>query len=190
MAMSEVKPYGLYVYRKDAKDLHVLKDLLQLMKVSSPRKGAFMYVEDQNGLFPHLSLQENLQLVSAFDNWKDFLSQVNPEYHSWINLIRKPQILASEAQGWERILIGLLKSSLIPTEHLLINICEEELSPFMIGTFKKIFLEQASTKNVYLATNTPSLWLDCAHSLVHRNGYKFEVKRFDETLIRKHWSAA
>lgn len=188
--MMNEKQFGFTIYRKDPQNLHVLKDLLQLMKVDSGRKGNFIYVEDQNGLLPHLSLKENLQLVSPFECWKELAAITGKEHSAWINLIKSPDILASEAQGWERMLVGVLKSTLVPTEHLLINMSEDQLSPFMVGIFKKMLMNRARSTRVYLATQSPSLWLDCAHSLVHRKGFRFVVDQLDAELIKSHWASA
>lgn len=189
--MEANKPFGLYVYHKDPKNFHVLKDLLQLMKVSAIRKNAqFFYVEDQNSLLPQLSLCENMQLVGPFESWKDFVATLNPEHRSLVNLIKQPHLPAHAAQPWECFLISLLKAMVTPSENLLINMNEDALSPFMVKAFKQILLSVGQSKQVYLATSYPSLWLDCAHSLVTRTEYVFDIEKLDETLIRKHWSVA
>lgn len=189
--MEANKPFGLYVYHKNSQNFHVLKDLLQLMKVSSLRKNApFFYVEDQNSLLPQLTLCENLQLVGPFESWKAYAASLIPEHRSLVTLIKQPHLLAAEAQPWECFLIGLLKAMATPAENLLVNMNEDQLSPFMVKTFKQFLISAGITKQVYLATSHPSLWLDCAHSLVTRNEYLFDIEKLDENLIKKHWSVA
>lgn len=181
---------GFYLYQKQEGDFHVLKDLLHLMKFSTPKRGQFFYVEGENSLLPHLTLIENLQLVAPFESWRDFVGLLNPEYRSLVNLIQKPGRLASEAETWEKFLVCLLKGLVSPSEHFLINMNEEGLSPFMVKKFKETLILLSTKKTVFLATKHTSLWLDCAHSLVRRNDFKFEVEVLNAQLVKKHWEAA
>jgi ABC-type branched-subunit amino acid transport system ATPase component len=181
---------GLYLFQKQDGDFHVLKDLLHLMKISTSKKGQFFYVEGENSLLPNLTLTENLQLVTPFENWRDFPALLNPEYRSLVNLIQRPGRPASEAETWEKFLVCLLKGLATPSEHFLINMNEETLSPFMVKKFKETLMLLSSRKTVFLATRHTSLWLDCAHSLVRRNDFKFEVEVLDAQLVKKHWEVA
>jgi hypothetical protein len=44
------------------------------------------------------------------------------------------------------------------------------------------------TKRVYLASANTPVWLDCAHSIVKRIEYKFEVEPLDPVIIKTHFT--
>lgn len=181
----------MYVYHKERQNMNVLKELLQLMKVSSPsRTASFFYIESTNSHMAHLTLWENLQLVVGIDSWKEYLLVADPDHKSLLNLMARPHIKAAEADPWELFLVSLLKALAVPGLHLLVNMNEDELSPFMVQTFKNALVKAADQRHVYLATHTPALWLDCAHSLVKRKEYQFVVQELNEVLIRQHWLAS
>lgn len=183
-------PYGLYLFKKENKSSVVLRELLQLLRTTTPTKGhSFSYIEAETSLHPNLSLWENLQLEIGPIHWNDFYRNLNSEWLPLANLLRRPDTLASEAQTWEKFLVSLLKGMMLTSQSLLIDMNEDLLSPLIIQNFKKTILEVTKEKTVYLASANTSLWLDCAHSVVGRNGYKFEIETFDSNQIKKHWAS-
>ncbi len=188
--MNASNPYGLYLFKKDFQDNKVLKELLQFLRSTAPGKShSFSYIEAETSLHPHLSLSENLQLEVGFRNWSEFQQGLKPEWAALVNLLKEPSIKAHEAQVWERFLVSLLKGLMIPSQNLLIDMNEELLSPFLIQSFKKSVLTCTPEKTVFLASAHSSLWLDCAHTLVDRKEYVFEVKTLDQAMLKKHWAA-
>jgi ABC-type branched-subunit amino acid transport system ATPase component len=188
--MSKEKPFGLYLYKKKSSDHIVLKELLQFVRTISPSQGSsFSYIEAKTSLHPHLSLWENLQIESGTSNWKDFHQSLNPEQTALVNLLKEPSRKCSDAQVWEKFVVSLLKGMISPSRNLLVDMNEESLSPFLIQNFKKSVLSVANSKTVYLASANTSLWLDCAHSIVDRKEYKFEIQSLNSEIIKKHWAA-
>lgn len=188
--MQKTQKFGLVLYEKKTTDLNVFKDLVHLMKHRSGRRESFCFVDDSTGLIPHLSLFENVQISSHIEFWREVNALIPEEYHSWINLIQKPHLTASEAQGWERVLVGLLKGLLTPTDTFLVHIQEGDLSMFMMKSFKELLLKVAESKNVYLATSAPGFWLDSASCLVQRVGPKFNSQDLNHDLLRSNWKAS
>jgi ABC-type branched-subunit amino acid transport system ATPase component len=188
--MDSAKPFGLYLYRKEIQDSKVLKDLLQFMKTSSKVSAhSFSYIEGETSLHPHLSLWENIQVELGPTSFREFQQSLKPELFSLLNLIKDPQLSAKEASFWEKFLISLVKGIIAPSQHLLIDLNEASLSPVLIQHFKKSILAATAHKTVILASANSSLWLDCAHTLVSRNEYKFETEKLDSDKIKKHWAA-
>jgi ABC-type branched-subunit amino acid transport system ATPase component len=184
--MDSNRPYGLYLLKKEKQDGTVLKELLQLLRTVTPSKGhSFSYIEASTSLHPNLSLWENLQIELGPIHWNEFHKNINSEWKPLANLLRHPDTVAAEAQTWERFLVSLLKGFMLPTQNLLIDVNEEILSPLLIQNFKKTILEVTKDKNVFLASANSSLWLDCAHSMVGRSGYKFEIEALDLKLAKK-----
>lgn len=167
----------------------VLKELLQFLRSSSSAKNkSFSYIEAKTSLHPHLTLWENLQLELGNTSWKEFQQGLKPEWSSIVKLLKDPMQLTVDAECWEKLLVSLLKGLAIPTQNLLIDMNEELLSPFMIQQFKKTILMATKEKTVYLASAEPSLWLDCAHTIVERNEYKFELEKLDSENIKLKWA--
>lgn len=188
--MNTTRPLGIYLFLKQTQNNMVLKDLLQFLKTTSPGRGnSFSYIEAETSLHPNLSLWENIQLEIGPTNWKEFQSDLRPEWCALVNLIKDPQLQSQDAQVWERFLVSFLKGLLTPTQHLLIDVNEELLTPLLIQNLKKTVLHASQEKTVFLATANSSLWLDCAHSIVDRKEYKFEVRSLDADKIKKHWAA-
>lgn len=188
--MNAPKPYGLYLFQKHSQDHKVLKELLQFLRSTAPGKShSFSYIEAETSLHPHLSLGENLQLEVGFKNWKDFEQSLKPEWASLVKLLKDPNLTASRAETWERFIVSLLKGLMIPSQNLLVDMNEELLSPFLIQSLKKSVLQATQEKTVFLASAHSSLWLDCAHSLVNRNEYQFEVQTLDPEILKKYWAA-
>lgn len=180
---------GLYLYRKEMPDLTVLKDLLQFLRTNSRSAGnSFSYIEAKTSLHPHLTLWENLQLEVGTRSWNEFQQELKPEWLSLIKLIKDPHRKTSEAQTWECFMVSLLKGLLIPSQNLLIDMNEDLLSPFMIQQFKKCVLLATKEKTVYLATANSSLWMDCAHTMVSRKEYKFEILDLDAENLKLKWA--
>lgn len=188
--MNSQKPFGIYLYKKEAQDRKALKDLLQLLRTNNPGKGhSFSYIEAETSLHPHLSLWENLQIEIGPSNFKELESTLKPECLALLNLIKKPHQLTETADVWEKFMTSLLKGMMNTSQNLLIDMNEELLSPFMIQNFKKSIVEATKDKTIYLATNHTSLWLDCAHTIVSRKEYAFEIQTLDQEVIKRHWAA-
>jgi len=188
--MNSVKPFGLYLYRKETQNSKVLKDLLQFMKTHSRMNShSFSYIEAETSLHPQLSLWENIQVEMGPSTLKDFHQSLKPELSSLLNLIQKPELPAKEAAVWENFLISLVKGVLAPSHHLLIDLNEELLSPVLLQHFKKSILSVSDHKTVILASANSSLWLDCAHTIVSRKEFKFEIEKLDSENIKRHWAA-
>lgn len=188
--MNMTSPIGLSLFTKDQQDAKVLKELLQFLKTTSRGSGhSFSYIEAETSLHPQLSLWENIQVEIGSSTFRDFQSSLKPELSSLLNLIQSPDLKACEAQIWEKFLISLVKGIIAPSQNLLIDLNEDLLSPMLIQQFKKCILGATTHKQVLLASSHSSLWLDCAHTLVTRNGFKFETKVLDSEKIKKHWAA-
>lgn len=182
--------FGLYLFQKPSSDLKVLKDLLQFLKTLSPgKKSSFSYIEAETSLHPHLSLWENLQLEAGVSNWQDLKTSLKPDQVALLNLLKSPDQKSLDSEFWENFTVSLLKGLINPSQHLLIDMNEKHLTPFMIQNFKKIVLHTTQYKTIYLASANSSLWLDCAHTLVDRKEYKFEIQSLDSDKIKKHWVA-
>jgi ABC-type branched-subunit amino acid transport system ATPase component len=188
--MNEQRPLGLYLFSKSDQNVKVLKELLQFLRSNSPGKSSsFSYIEAETSLHPHLSLWENLQIELGTRNWNEFRHTLKPEWISLVNLLKQPELQTNHAQTWEKFLVSLLKGLMMPTQNLLIDMNEDLLSPFLIQLFKKSMLEATKEKNVYLATANSSVWLECAHSIVERKDYKFEIRSLDVDPVKKSWAA-
>lgn len=183
-------PFGLSLFTKDNQEAKVLKELLQFLKTTSRVTGhSFSYIEAETSLHPQLSLWENIQVETGPTTFRDFQQSLKPELSALLNLIQNPDLKAHDAQVWEKFLISLVKGIIAPSHNLLIDLNEDLLSPLLIQQFKKCILEATTHKQVLLASSHSSLWLDCAHTIVTRNGFKFETKVLDSEKIKKHWVA-
>ena len=188
--MKTETPFGLYLLSKQSEEHIVLKDLLQFLKTISPSAAlSFSYIEAKTSLHPHLSLWENLQIEAGTTHWKDFHSSLNVEQRALVNLLKEPNKKCGQAEVWENFLISFLKGLIGPSKNLLVDMNEALISPFLIQSFKKNILYSGNTKTVYLASANTSLWLDCAHSIVNRNEYKFEIETLNQEIIKKYWVA-
>lgn len=181
---------GLFLFQKPSQEHKVLKELLQFLKTLAPgKKSSFSYIEAETSLHPDLTLWENLQLESGASSWQDFCHSLKPDQIALLNLLKSPDQKSQDSEFWENFTVSLLKGLINPSQNLLIDMNENLLTPFMIQNFKKIVLQTTQYKTVYLATANSSLWLDCAHSLVDRKEYKFEIQNLDSESIRKYWVA-
>ncbi|MFP5384531.1 MAG: hypothetical protein ACLGHN_00535 [Bacteriovoracia bacterium] len=188
--MNIERPFGFYLFTKSSRDHKVLKDLLQFVKTVSPGKGnSFSYIEAETSLHPHLSLWENLQLEAGISSVKDLTHLLKPEQSALVNLLKRPDMKSKDAEIWEKFLVSLLKGLISPSHNLLIDMNEELLSPFLIQSFKRAVLHSTDSKVVYLASANSSLWLDCAHTIVGRKEYQFEIQSLNAEMIKKHWAA-
>jgi hypothetical protein len=184
--------FGFYLFPKaqpHAGESHaiVLKEMLQFLKSQHRgRNTAFTFVESESSLIPHLTLWENLHVVSGSSSWKEFSSQLEADWLPLVNLIQQPNCKACEAGPWERLTISLLKAAWTQTPHILVDMNEELHSPFNLMIFKKMLMNLAQQKNVYIASTNTSLWLDSIHSLVTREGYEFKIVELDQSLIKRH----
>jgi ABC-type branched-subunit amino acid transport system ATPase component len=189
LGMTE-RPFGLYLFKKETQDSKVLKELLQFLRTTVPAKNAsFSYIEAETSLHPHLSLSENLQLELGFESWKDFQKTMRPEWQALVTLLQRPEIKAQECEVWEKFVVSLLKGVMSPSKNLLIDMNEDLHSPFLIQNFKKSVLKATQEKTVFLATANSSLWLDCAHTIVGRKDYLFDIQTLNAEMVKKYWAA-
>jgi len=188
--MKKDLPSGLYLYRKNSHEHTALKEMLQFVKTVSPSSAlSFSYVEAHDSLHPHLSLWENLQLVIAgVSSWKELYQGLIPEQQALLNLLKEPYKKVKDAEVWEKFIVSFLKAVLGPSKNILIDMNEELISPFLIEGLKKMVLSCMDTKRVYLASANMPVWLDCAHSIVKRIEYKFEVEPLDPVIIKTHFT--
>lgn len=188
--MDALNLYGFYLFQKNSQDNKVLKDLLQYLRSTAPGKNhTFSYIEAENSLHPHLSLMENLQLELGFNNWDEFQMGARSDWKAVMNLIKRPTLEAAKAENWERFLVSYLKGAINPAKNLLIDMNEDLYSSFHLQSFKKNLLQITKEKSVFIATANAPVWLDCAHTLIGRKEYKFEIQKLDSELVKKHWAA-
>lgn len=177
---------GFYLFSKVQSDQAALKEMLQFLRTQSPGKNlSFAYVESETSLHPHLTLWENLHLVTGGASWKEFLHLLQPEWQALAGLIQHPEKLASEAFAWERFSVSFIKAAFTEVPHVLVDL-NEELIPYLnILNFKKSLNLLAEKRQVYLASANCSLWLDSAHSLIKRDGYKFAIEELNLPVKRR-----
>jgi hypothetical protein len=168
---------GFYLFHKSRSSDSTLKVMLQFLKSHGPNRSLqFAYVESETSLIPHLSLWENLQIMNGAANWNEFVANFESEWQPLLNLIQNPDLMASAAGPWERLTISLIKATLIKSNHILIDIDESMHSHLNLANFKKMLNTISEYKNIYIATSDTSQWVDSAHSLITRDGYKFVVE--------------
>lgn len=188
--METKSPFGVYLYQKESPETGVLKELLQLMKCKGQGKfSSFAYVEAETSLIPTLSLWENLQLVSGGHSFKEVSENLSPELSQLLKLVKDPHKKAKSSEAWEKFLLSLVKGLVVSNHHLLVDMNEDLLSPFMVQNFKRTLLKTQESKNIFLASASTSLWLDCAHSVVTRKEYDFVVNKLDAEKLKLHWAA-
>lgn len=182
---------GIYIYeRKTPTSSPVLKELLQLSKtVAAGKNSGFSFVHCTSSLIPNLSLWENLQLSVPHERWEEFVKDMHPALTALIPLMKEPYKKASEAEAWECFLISLMKGIHEETPSLLVDMQEEIFPAFIVKTVKTALVKASAKKSVYLSSVAPSLWLDCAHHLVRKDGYAFVFEKMDVELIRRYWAA-
>lgn len=187
------KPIGLGIYvfeRTSQSPSPVLKELLQLSKTVGKGRGAgFSFVHGDSALIPGLTLWENLQLSAPHEFWDDFIKDSHPVLSQLIPLLREPYKKAAVAHPWECFLVSLMKGILDPTPHLLVDMREEMFPVFAVKTVKTTLMKASAQKAVYLCSKAPSLWLDCAHHLVRKDGFSFVFEALDEEGLKRHWAA-
>lgn len=182
--------YGLYLLTKQSQNVKVLKELLQFVKTVAPSRCiSFSYIEAETSLHPELSLWENLQLEAEVRTWSELEKCLKPEQSALAKFLSSPDKKCRDSESWEKIVTSLLKGLMSSSQNLLIDMNEELLSPFLIRSFKKTVLEATASKNVYLATANTSFWLDCAHTLVGRKEYRFELTTLSQGTLKKYWAA-
>lgn len=190
MDKSEQQP-GIYVFeRATPSSSPVLKELLQLCKtVAGGKSSSFSYAHGPSSLIPNLSLWENLQLSCPHELWDEFVKDHHPALSSLISLIKEPYKKAAFATSWECFLISLMKGVLEPTPHLLVDMQEDIFPPFIVKTIKSAIMKTSVEKVVFLSSASTSMWLDCAHHVVKRNGYLFVFEEMNREELRRHWVA-
>lgn len=179
-------PTGLILYNKNSQETIVLKELLQLLRTVSPQQGnSFSFIDAEKSLHPNLSLKENLLLESGpFSSWREFCGSLNPDHLSLAKLLTHPEKSSKEAQLWEKFLVSLLKGLINPSKNLLIDMDESLFPTMLIENLKKSMISSCE-KNIYLATSNTAYWIDCAHSIVKKNHYHFEIENIDSDLKKK-----
>jgi hypothetical protein len=182
---------GIYVYeRTSPTPSPVLKELLQLSKtVGSGKSSGFSYVHGTESLIPHLTLWENLQLSVPHEFWDEFIKDQHPVLSTIIPLIKEPYKKAAFAAPWECFLISLMKGIFEPTTNLLVDMKEDILPVFIVKSIKSTLMRASGQKVVYLSSLSSSMWLDCAHHLVRKNGFSFVFEKMNEEELRRHWAA-
>lgn len=185
LRMIQDKPNGLYLYSKVRRDLNVLKELTQFIRSQAPGKNMnFAFVETETSLIPDLSLWENIQIETGIQSWNDLLGPY-PDLGPLVNLLRDPNRRAKDAETWERFTASLLKGMLKQTPNLLIDMNEGSFTPFLMKSIKMVLMRNASDKMIYLATNNTDEWMDCAHSVIYREGFEFKVTPLPEKIVIK-----
>ena len=181
---------GFYLFQKSQGSSNALKEMLQFLRSDSPgRNLQFAYVEANTSLIPHLTLWENLHIVIGGSSWKEFVSQLEVDWHPLVNLIKDPDILASVATSCDKLTISLIKATLIKSQHLIVDIDQDHYSPLNFLHFKKMLIKLAQRKNILIATADTALWLDSSHSLIKKNGYEFIVEKLSLDKIKYPRSA-
>lgn len=181
---------GLYLYQKESQELKVLKEMLQLVRTT--HKGSahsFSYVEAETSLHPQLSLWENLRIETGLSTWADFERSLNSDCLALVNLLNDTDKVASQSEGWEKFLVSFVKAITNPSQNLLIDMNEDCLNPFLIRKMKEHLVRATDSKNIFLASAHTSLWLDCSHTIVRKNEFKFEMNVLGPDQIKKHWAA-
>jgi hypothetical protein len=177
---------GYFIYHTSQGPSVALKDMLQFIRSQSKSKAPqFAHVEGKTSLIPHLSLWENLHVVTGGHSWSEIVSSIETELQPLFNLIQNPNIQSQKASAWERLTVGLIKASLMRTPNILIEICEEEHSEMNLMNFKKVLNQLAQNKVIFLATKKPDEWVNDAQYLVRRSGYEFVVENLIENKIKK-----
>lgn len=189
--MGKFNKPGLYVYERRTQSASpVLKELLQLSKtVAQGKASGFSFVHGTGSLIPNLTLWENLQLSAPQELWEDFVKENHPLLHGLIPLLKEPFKRASVSSAWECFLVSLMKGILEPTPHLLVDMQEEIFPSFIVKPIKASLMKSSTDKTVYLSSSAPSLWLDCAHHLVRKEGFAFVFEEMNAELIRRHSAA-
>ena len=188
--MKNSHQFGYYLFQKAPGPGVALKDMLQFTRTYSRGKGLqFAHVEGESSLIPHLTLWENIHVVTGGHSWAELVLSMEDDLKPLTNLIKNPHIETKVATPWERLTVSLIKASLMNAQHLLVDIDEALHSPINVLNFKKIITVIAQKKNVYIATANMSLWLDCAHSIVKRNGYEFIIEELDLERLKRHKTA-
>ncbi len=161
------------------------KDMLQFLRASAPgRSLQFAYVESETSLLPHLTLWENLHVSVGGASWKEFVQGLEVDWHPMVNLIRDPHVKAQDASCWEKLTVGLIKATVISSQNILIDMNEEHHSQLNLQNFKKMLKILSLRKNVFIASANPELWMDSSHSLITRNGFKFEVQDLTADAVK------
>ncbi len=180
---------GIHLFTKANGTDTSLKEMLQFIKSQIPGKSPqFAYVESETSLIPHLTLWENIQLISGGRSWQEFILSLEAE---WLPMtkITNPHRLASEATHWERLTVSLIKASLSPATYLLIDMNEQLHAPLNVQIFKKMLLTIASNKTVFVATANQPIWLDATLRIISKEGFKFEIEDFAHPKIKPLQSA-
>ncbi len=190
LKMKRIPQAGYYLFQKQHGPSIALKDMLQFVRTQAPGKGLqFAHVESETSLMPHLSLWENIHVVSGGSSWSDLVLTQETELRPLFQLIANPDIRSKDASPWERLIVSLIKATLMNAQHVMVEIEETHLSALNMLNFKKMLTLLCEKTNVYISTTNTDPWLDSAHSLIKRNGYEFIVETIDQEKIKTLKSA-
>jgi hypothetical protein len=190
LEMKSTPQAGYYLFQKSQGPGIALKDMLQFVRTQGPGKGLqFAHVESENSLMPHLSLWENVHVVTGGSSWRELISSQQNELQSLFHLIPNPDIRSMDATPWERLIVSLIKATLMNSQHVIVEVEENLLSPLNLLNFKKMLTHLCEKTNVYISTRNTELWLDAAHSLITRDGYQFIVEIIDPERVKSIRSA-
>lgn len=180
--MKNTPQYGYFLFEKSPGPTVALKDMLQFMKANAPGKGAqFAHVEGETSLIPHLSLWENLHVVSGGHSWIELTGGLDANLQPLIKLINNPNTLSKDATPWERLAVSLIKATLMNTPHIMVDIHEDHHSQLNLLNLKKMLQYLSQHKKVYIAATKIELWIDEASCLVKREGYQFVIEELQLT---------
>jgi len=168
------------IFVKEIKDSKALRPVLQYLKSRTPgKKFSFSYVEDCDGLIPHLNLLENIQVITSHHTWKDILDSLPTELRALGNLVSHHEKLPENATPWDNIIIGLIKAHFQDSQYLIVDLCEDKHTRFNLLQLKKYLM--GVQKNTMIASHNMSLWLDMMDTIVEKNSHAF--KKTDLTKV-------
>ncbi len=186
--MNQQDKIGIYLFQKNSREQLVLRDLILIYKINSPKKNLlFSYVEASASLHGELTLWENLQLVTGASNWREFCQITSKEILSLLDLIKNTDRLTKDCGSKEKFIISLILGT-YQKETLLIDINEDLLDFQMIKILKELFLKP-NQKQIFLASANTGLWIDCAHTLISKEANKLKTHQLNTEIIKKNEAA-
>lgn len=168
------------LFIKEQKDSKSLRPVLQYLKSKTPgKKFSFSYVEDSDGLLPHLNLLENIQVITSHNTWKEILDSLPTELKALGNLISHHEKLPNESTAWDHLIIGLIKAHFQDSHYIIVDLCEDNHNHFNLIQLKR-YLSKVQ-KNIVVASHNMSLWLDMTDTLIERNTIEFKSTKLLKT---------
>lgn len=176
--MTHVVEKQLFI--KELKDSKALRPVLQYLKSKTPgKKFSFSYVEDSDGLLPHLNLLENIQVITNHHNWKEVLESLPTDLKALGNLVSHHEKTPIEATPWDHLIIGLIKAHFQDSHYIIVDLCEDNHNHFNLIQLKR-YLSKVQ-KNTVIASHNMSLWLDMTDVLIERNAIEFKSTKLLKT---------